>query len=80
MYRDKIKGKSNIASIVELFLMFLLLLVVIVVITLVCMTTRSGMARSSAGMSRPRRRAEARVKPGFPKSGSSRSGGTKLFR
>ena len=40
MYRDKIKGKSNIASIVELFLMFLLLLVVIVVITLVCMTTR----------------------------------------
>ena len=40
MYRDRIKGKSNIASIVELFLMFLLLLVVIVVITLVCMTTR----------------------------------------
>lgn len=40
MYRDKIKKKSNIASIVELFMMFLLLLVVIVVITMVCMTTR----------------------------------------
>ena len=40
MLGDKINKKSNIASIVELFLMFLLLLVVIVVITMVCMTTR----------------------------------------
>ncbi len=40
MYRDNTKRKSNIASIVELFMMFLLLLVVIVVITMVCMTTR----------------------------------------
>ena len=40
MFGDKINKKSNIASIVELFLMFLLLLVVIVVITMVCMTTR----------------------------------------
>lgn len=40
MYRDKSVRKSNIASIVELFLMFLLLLVVIVVITMACMTTR----------------------------------------
>ena len=40
MSGDKINKKSNIASIVELFLMFLLLLVVIVVITMVCMTTR----------------------------------------
>lgn len=40
MLGDKINKKSNIASIVELFMMFLLLLVVIVVITMVCMTTR----------------------------------------
>ena len=40
MYNGKIRSKSNIASIVELFLMFLLLLAVIVVITMVCMTTR----------------------------------------
>ena len=40
MYTDKIKRKSNPATIVELFMMFLLLLVVIVVITVVCMTTR----------------------------------------
>ena len=40
MFGDKINKKSNIASIVELFMMFLLLLVVIVVITMVCMTTR----------------------------------------
>lgn len=40
MYRGKTGRKSNIASMVELFMMFLLLLVVIVTITLVCMTTR----------------------------------------
>ena len=40
MLGDKINKKSNIASIVELFMMFLLLLVVSVVITMVCMTTR----------------------------------------
>jgi len=40
MLGDKINKKSNIASIMELFMMFLLLLVVIVVITMVCMTTR----------------------------------------
>ena len=40
MSRDNVRKKSNIASIVELFLMFLLLLVVIVVITMVCMTAR----------------------------------------
>ena len=40
MLGDKINKKSNLASIVELFMMFLLLLVVIVVITMVCMTTR----------------------------------------
>ena len=40
MLGDKINKKSNIASIVELFMMFLLLLVVIVVLTMVCMTTR----------------------------------------
>ena len=40
MFGDKINKKSNIASVVELFMMFLLLLIVIVVITLVCMTAR----------------------------------------
>lgn len=40
MCADKTTRKSNIASIVELFLLFLLLLAVIVVITLACMTTR----------------------------------------
>ena len=40
MFGDKINKKSNIASIVELFMMFLLLLIVIVVITMACMTAR----------------------------------------
>lgn len=40
MLRSNTKRKSNITSIVELFIMFLLLLIVIVVITMVCMTTR----------------------------------------
>lgn len=40
MIKDKINRKSNITSVVELFLMFLLLLIVIVVITMACMTTR----------------------------------------
>ena len=40
MFGDKINKKSNIASVVELFIMFLLLLIVIVVITMACMTAR----------------------------------------
>ena len=40
MFGDKINKKSNIASVVELFMMFLLLLIVIVVITMPCMTAR----------------------------------------
>ena len=40
MFGDKINKKSNIASVVELFMMFLLLLIVIVVITMACMTAR----------------------------------------
>ena len=40
MIKERINRKSNITSVVELFLMFLLLLIVIVVITMACMTTR----------------------------------------